>query len=285
MKLNIKKIFVVVLSCVLITSSVNALAAERIIDNTESLTRNNLDDSIITINGFNYNAQEFMERVLEHTIESEPIDSMRSKNGTDIKFIYNENRQRIRKITDLGITSYTYDINNNLISEVLPDGELVEYTYSLDDAQTPKSITYKKDIFYYIIDDNGIIKGLLDGNNQVVCEYEYDENGLSKFIYEIKGEERIIHKDDPGDNFIGCVNSLQYDGKYYDSETDMFCTKYGSYYDAKANKIIGSGVHVDMKKLFGDQYDTLSTMDKNSNISTLRISPTEIQQLLYIASQ
>lgn len=55
MKLNIKKIFVVVLSCVLITSSVNALAAERIIDNTESLTRNNLDDSIITINGFNYN--------------------------------------------------------------------------------------------------------------------------------------------------------------------------------------------------------------------------------------
>jgi len=89
MKLNIKKIFVVVLSCVLITSSVNALAAERIIDNTESLTRNNLDDSIITINGFNYNAQEFMERVLEHTIESEPIDSMRSKNGTDIKFILN----------------------------------------------------------------------------------------------------------------------------------------------------------------------------------------------------
>jgi len=53
-----------------------------------------------------------------------------------------------------------------------------------------------------------------------------------------------------GDCFIGCKNSIRYDGQYYDPKMEMFCTNTGSYYNIKEIKMVGDECYVDMKKLF-----------------------------------
>jgi YD repeat-containing protein len=271
---------VLLLSLVLCTSPAFVNAAENNNElgvNAEVIPNNiiNSDNPIITINGSNYNAQEFMDRVLEYTQTSNPIDTMQTENGSKIKFDYNQKRQRTKKLSGKGTTSYIYDSFDNLKSEILPDSNSVEYSYTLmDGIETPKSITYQNNTYLYIYDANGIISGLLDKSNQVICEYVYDKNSSTKFIYKIKGEKKIKHKEDSGGYFIGCVNSLRYDGKYYDSETGMFCTNTGGYYDTTTNKIVGDDSHLDMKGLFGDQYDALSAVNNPENtISSFSISP------------
>ena len=292
MKIDFRKILILILVVSLFASSVSALAVsnDNITNNIAGTNFNKLvdqDNTIITIDGNDFNAQEFMNRVLEYTIESDPIKSMNTEDGSVINFEYNDKRQRSKKITEEGCITYTYDNAGNLKSELLPNGKYIEYSYSIKDVnEVADSISYQNNTYYFIVNDEGIITGLLDNNNQIVCEYVYDKNCLTEHIYELKGKKKIEHQDNSGDDFVGCVNSLRYDGKYYDSETGMFCTNTGSYYDTKINKVVGNDCYVNIKKLFGDKYDTLNTKHNASNtISSLSITSTEIQQLLFAASQ
>ena len=292
MKICFKEILAVILFVVLFTSSVSTTATESYIrldgiSASAAIDFFNLEDTIITIDGYGYNAQEFMNRVLEYTIVSDPIDSVQVKDGSTIKFEYNESRQRTKKITKEGTISYTYDSFNKLQSELLPNGVYVEYSYNRKNGyEIAESITYKNVTYYYIVDDNSIITGLLDENHQIVCEYVYDKNGITEHIYEINGERKIKHQDNSGGDFVGCVNSLRYNGEYYDPETAMFSINDGSYYDINSNKMIGSNVTVDVKNLFGDQYDELRTKyDLSNENSTSTISSTAMQQLIYEATQ
>lgn len=240
---------------------------------------------VITINGYDYTAQEFMDRVLEYTIASNPINSMQTEIGSTVKFSYNKKRQRIKKTTAEGTTTYEYDNFNNLISELLPNGKCVIYSYTLKDGcVVPESLFYQNDTYYYSFDNNGTITGLVDKNHQMICEYTYEKNGKIKHIYEIKDGEKIKHTDKFDDNFIGCVNSLRYDGKYYDSETNMYYINAGGYYDTRTNDIVGDTCQVNMKGLFGDKFDTLSEMKNFSQISSSSISPSEQQALLSAAA-
>ncbi|SET45987.1 hypothetical protein, partial [[Clostridium] polysaccharolyticum] len=126
-------------------------------------------------------------------------------------------------------------------------------------------------------------------NNKTICTYDYDKNGTTRHIYEIRGKKKIEHKDNSGDKFVGCVNSLRYDGECYDPETGLFCIQAGSYYDPKKNKIVDDTCYVDMEGLFGDQYERLSrgksTEADKKEVSPLSLPGTLESQLLYAATK
>lgn len=248
---------VMTLSMILTSASVSAMTMEDINNLSKEPTYLAQNEPIITINGQGYNAQEFMNRVLEYTISSNPINTIETEVGIGIEFEYNDSRQRTEKIIDEEITTYDYDEYSNLASQVLPDKKQIEYSYlETDNDNNPRSMSYCNKTYTYII-DNGIITGLRDNNNQIICTYSYDENGAAKHIYEMRGKKKIEHQDNSSDDFVGCVNSLRYNGQCYDPETDMFCLNTGSYYDTEADELVGDTCYVDMKGLFGDQYEAL----------------------------
>lgn len=290
MKNNLKKTLVLLLIVVLCTSSVSISATENKIESNDiSETVNSILDNsntIITIDCKDYNSQEFMNRVLDYTIESKPINAVKTKDGSVVSFEYNNRRQRIKKMTEEGSKLFSYDNNGFLKTELLQNGESINYSYVTTNVkQIPLSLSYKKNTYYYIIDDQGIITGLRDENNKEVCKYVYGNNGLTAHIYEIKGNTMLEHKNTLTDDFVGCVNSLRYDGKYYDSETGMFCTISGSYYDTTTDNVVGDYSYVDMKGLFGDQYESLSANETNNSEISPYITTVELQQLLYNATQ
>ncbi|SES61875.1 hypothetical protein, partial [[Clostridium] polysaccharolyticum] len=247
------------------------------------------DEPIITINGCGYTAQQFVERVLAYTIVPDPIVTMETEDGTEMEFEYNEERQRTEKIVGQEITTYQYDEFSNLVSEVLPDKKQITYSYTESGSETNAySISYCNVTYKYCI-QNGIITGLVDRNNKTICTYDYDKNGTTRHIYEIRGKKKIEHKDNSGDMFVGCVNSLRYDGECYDPETDLFCIQAGSYYDPKKNKIVDDTCYVDMEGLFGDQYERLSR-EKSTEADKKKVSPLSLpgtleSQLLYAATK
>src|SRR5699024_11520537 len=56
---------------------------------------------------------------------------------------------------------------NKLQSELLPNGVYVEYSYNRKNGyEIAESITYKNVTYYYIVDDNSIITGLLDRSEE-----------------------------------------------------------------------------------------------------------------------
>lgn len=283
---------VIILSTFISSVSVSAMPIGDVNFQSEEPTYFTQNETIIKINGRGYNAQEFMDRVLEYTVTSNPISTIKTDDGSKIKFEYNDSRQRTRKVVDGEITTYNYDEYSNLESEVLPNKKQIVYSYlETEGHSNPHSMSYCNKTYNYIISD-GIIIGLRDCNNQIICTYFYDENGATKHIYEIKGKKKIEHQDNSSDDFVGCVNSLRYDGNCYDSETDMFCLDTGSYYDTNANELVGDKCYVDMKGLFGDQYETLSSQnvkvsnDTNRNEVSLLSIPSPLQsELVYAATK
>ncbi|SES63804.1 hypothetical protein [[Clostridium] polysaccharolyticum] len=221
--------------------------------------------TVIAVNGQAYNAQEFMDRVLEYTIQPAPVENVQADDGTEVRFTYNTSRQRTEKVKGKDRTLYQYDEFSNLKAQYLPNRKWITYSYQKTGYDTfAKSISYGNKQYYYQMED-GIITGLLNEKNQIVCTYSYDENGATKHIYEWKGKKKEEHSDQEGDDFVGCVNSIRYDGKCYDSETEMFCMD-GNYYDTKTDKMVGGNCYVDMKGLFGDQYETLRRQERQQEL-------------------
>lgn len=244
-------------------------------------------EDIITINNCGYNAEEFMERVISCTTASAPLNSMVDDSGNLIEFTYNDYRQRVSKVTESGTTTYTWNNYGNIEAETLPNGETIEYLYTVEDGLSNISgLSYQGNTYTYILDNNGIITGLSDSTGQAICLYEYNEFGLPLKVYEVNGSEYIEHQDNGDDNFIGCLNAIRYNGNCYDAETAMYCNRTGSYYDPGNNEVLGSSCSLDMEELFGDQYSALTQAYENGvSENSARISSDEIYYLIYAASQ
>lgn len=244
-------------------------------------------EDIITINNVSYNAEEFMKRVISCTNVSAPLGSMLDDNGNTIRFEYDNNRQRVKKVTEDGVTTYVWDDYGNMQMEILPSGETLNYIYTvIDGVPLLTSLSYNGYIYDYILDEEERIIGLNDSTDQLICSYEYNEYGLPLAVYEVKGNQYIEHHDNAGDEFIGCLNSLRYNGDCFDVETNIYCKKTGSYYDPENNAVLGSACNVDMKKLFGDQYNELKVAyDSGASRNSARLTNNEIYNLTYAASR
>lgn len=284
MRKRFKRLTAIVMSALICMSSVFVQASELGSMNAENISSEN---DAITINNVGYNAEEFMDRVISCTNASAPLGSMLDDNGDTIAFEYNNNRQRVKKVTEDGVTTYVWDDYGNMRMEILPGGETLEYLYAVvDGVSLLTGVRYKGDTYYYVLGEGERISGLEDSSGQLICSYEYNEFGLPLAIYEVKGNQYIEHHDNTGDGFIGCLNSLRYNGDCFDVETNIYCNKTGSYYDPKNNEVLGSACDLDMNKLFGDRYNELKAdYESGASRNSARLTSFEISNLFYAATQ
>ena len=284
MSKKFKRLTTIAMSTLICMSSISVQASELSSMNTGNAF---LEEDIITINNVSYNAEEFMERVISCTNISAPLGSMQDENGNAITFEYNDNRQRVKKVTDDGVTTYVWDNYGNIQMEILPSGEVLDYLYTeVDGIPLLSGLSYMGDTYSYALDAGEKIIGLEDSSDQLICSYEYNEYGLPLAVYEVRGNQYVEHQDNSGDEFIGCLNSMRYNGDCYDVETGIYCMRTGSYYDPEDNAVLGSSCNVDMKKLFGDQYNELkASYDSSISRNSARLTSNEIYNLTYAASQ
>ena len=194
-------------------------------------------DCEIAIEENGYNAQDFMQRVIECTKRRETLSSVVDYLGNLVEFSYDEKGCRKEKITQKGKTLYDYDKNGNLVKEILPNGEIIDFLYmDKDGVSTIHGLKYQEVEYAYIINDEGIIVGLSDMLGQEVCTYQYDAYGFPIHIYEVNNDSLSEHFDNEGDLFVGCVNSIRYKGDCFDAETKMYCIKDGGYYNTQRHR-------------------------------------------------
>lgn len=212
-----------------------------------------------TVNGCEYDAQQFMQRVMECTKSGDPMARAVDECGRSIAFRYDDNGNRMKKITPGGEFCFEYDKDGNLVKEMLPDGKTIHFIYAVQDGCTAiYGLTYQKTMYVYDKDKDGNIVGLHEVSGQEVCTYQYDDFGYPIHIYETGNDGVKEHFDNVNDPFVGCVNPIRYRGDCYDAETKMYCIKEGGYYDTRENKVIGDDYYVDEQELFGDQYQALN---------------------------
>ena len=131
---------------------------------------------------------------------------------------YNVYGRRIRKYVNNSIDiHYYYDINNNLILEDRGSYKL-EYLYDSNNEiygvildKNDNMHYFKKDVYYYVKDELGIIHGILDASGFIIGRYEYNAFGYITNI--------VINVDI---NDIMNINPFRYKSYYYDVESNMY---------------------------------------------------------------
>ncbi|MEI3238642.1 MAG: RHS repeat-associated core domain-containing protein [Lachnospiraceae bacterium] len=111
----------------------------------------------------------------------------------------------------VGSTTYTYAYNGSLLTNVASSaGQNVHIRY--DSEGKPVHMQYNKDgdEYYYMLDAQGNVVGLVDGSGKLVVEYTYDAWG------------QILSMTGSRANDLGKANPLRYRSYVYDDETGMY---------------------------------------------------------------
>ena len=111
----------------------------------------------------------------------------------------------------VGSTTYTYAYNGSLLTNVASSaGQNVHIRY--DSEGKPVHMQYNKDgdEYYYMLDAQGNVVGLVDGSGKLVVEYTYDAWG------------QLLSMTGSRANDLGKANPLRYRSYVYDDETGMY---------------------------------------------------------------
>ena len=149
-----------------------------------------------------------------------------SKSGTTISYVYGADGMRLKKT--VGSTTYTYAYNGSLLTNAASSaGQNVHIRY--DSEGKPVHMQYNTDgnEFYYMLDAQGDVVGLVDGNGKLVVEYSYDAwgNPLS-----ISGSMK---------DTLGKMNPLRYRAYVYDEETGLYYIS-NRYYNPEMGRFISA---------------------------------------------
>jgi len=132
----------------------------------------------------------------------------------NIEFEYNEEGQRIKKITSDSIFEYIY-ANGNLIrtvsyAKLTPNSKtMIDYNY--DETGQVIGLSYNNKQYFYLRDILGNINKIIDKNGNVMVSYSYD--GYGNHISTAEGSI---------ETFLLNNNIFLYKGYYYDVETNLF---------------------------------------------------------------
>ena len=132
-----------------------------------------------------------------------------SKSGTTISYAYGADGMHLKKT--VGSTTYTYAYNGSLLTNVASSaGQNVHIRY--DSEGKPVHMQYNKDgdEYYYMLDAQGNVVGLVDGSGKLVVEYTYDAWG------------QLLSMTGSRANDLGKANPLRYRSYVYDDETGMY---------------------------------------------------------------
>jgi len=130
-----------------------------------------------------------------------------TKTGQATTYSYGPNNIRASKNSAGTITCFTTDANNNVIEQISGTNDLKFYR-GVDG--TPQYFTLNGTTYYYELNLQGDITGILDGNKQEIATYTYDAWG------------KLLATGGGAASTTGLLNPLRYKGYYYDNESGLY---------------------------------------------------------------
>lgn len=149
-----------------------------------------------------------------------------SQNDSSLKYdyTYDSSGNILEEKSKQGVSSFTYDKNNQLIQEVLPDGTINEYSY--DDVGNRKESTRgdKTDFFSYneanqIVTKNDLVYKYDEDGNLIQDEqykYEYNALGYQTRVSDLKDKEVAHYEYDEAGLRIKKIMGSKTHEYYYD---------------------------------------------------------------------
>ena len=153
-----------------------------------------------------------------------------------------------------GTTEYKYTTLSGKLVRVEYNTTILDIVY--DESGQPFSIRYKSSptatgaLYYYVLNAQGDVIGLLNSSGELVVEYKYDPWG--KLLETIIGVDETDSKYAAYNN-MGLRNPLRYRGYIYDSDTGLYYLQ-SRYYDPAIGRFINA--------------DTYTTTDADGLLST-----------------
>lgn len=225
--------------------------------NIRSVTKT--EDGITATRTYTYgdsNWSDLLTAIDGHSITYDTIGNpLTYYNGEDWNFTWEEGRNL--KSAQSGSTAISYEYGSDgLRHSKTVDGEIHTYIYlggqlaeerwgenvmkfSYDEQGRPYSVKYNNDQYYYILNQQGDVIRIINGDGVTRGEYTYNAWG------------ELIEITTTGT--IGEINPLRYRGYYYDAETGFYYVS-SRYYDPE----IGRFISADTTEVLGvsnDLYD------------------------------
>ena len=195
----------------------------------------------------------------------------------NIDYEYNENGNRISKISKSNDITYNYDLNSKIESENR-DGILIGYLY--DEMRNIIGFQIEDVTYYYLKDDDLNVLALTNAVGDVVAKYVYDEFGLTQSILgKTEKNEWVDMSNDSG--FVGTLNLIRLHSYYYDYETGWYYNGF-QYYDSVNNQyIMRTGANNDFALPLIAKNDTFINGSPSSRVSNSNISMDSLSDLQY----
>lgn len=182
------------------------------------------NDKIITYDGIG-NPLSIGEATLKWNMGRRLIEY--TKNNNNIKFEYDYDGYRTKKVVNNLITKYCYE-DSKLILEN-KNGEILRYIY--DEVSGLIGFIYNDEMYYYKKNNQNDIIGILNENLLEVVSYNYDSWGK---LLNVSGTT-------PENYDIGLLNPFRYRCYYYDSETELYYLK-DRYYSPTIRRFLNMDV-------------------------------------------
>ena len=150
----------------------------------------------------------------------------------------------VRSSKTVGSTTYKYDTLSGKVMRQTWLGKAIEFIY--DENNQPYAMRYNGTVYYYVLNVQGDVVGLLNASGAIAAKYTYDPWGKVT-VQNPSGTTNV------SSSFIGNINPLRYRGYYYDTETGFYYLQ-SRYYDPAICRFINA--------------DTYTTTDADGLLST-----------------
>lgn len=163
-----------------------------------------VNDKVI-LNDASHNIISFNGNTYAYKVEN-LMSSFENENSRCV-YEYDVSGIRTWKKVNGSKTTYFY-VNGLLLSERLPDGSYVTYLY--DCSKSVLGFLCNDEMYCYLKDAKGCIRGILDKYANVLVSYSYDPWG------------KILKISDTSSLNLSVINHMLYKGYYYDEESGLY---------------------------------------------------------------
>ena len=150
----------------------------------------------------------------------------------------------VRSSKTVGSTTYKYDTLSGKVMRQSWGSNVIDFVY--DENNQPYAMRYNGTVYYYMLNVQGDVVGLLNSSGAIAAKYTYDPWGKVT-VQNPSGTTNV------SSTFIGNINPLRYRGYYYDTETGFYYLQ-SRYYDPAICRFINA--------------DTYTTTDADGLLST-----------------